>query len=86
MGESKPRHILNLSGGKDSTALAVHMKEKFPEIEMEYVFCDTGCELPETYDYLDRLEALLGKPIARVNALKMIGVAEKHGRTTAHAQ
>jgi len=37
---------------------------------MEYYFCDTGKELPETYDYLVRLEAYLGKPIARLNAEK----------------
>ena len=35
---------------------------------MEYFFCDTGAELPETYEYLNRLEAVLGKPIARLNA------------------
>lgn len=64
---SKPtvRHILSLSGGKDSTALAVYMRDKVPE--MEYVFMDTGEELPETYEYLDRIEAYLGKPIIRLN-------------------
>ena len=41
------RHVLGLSGGKDSSALAVYMKDKVPE--MEYYFCDTGKELPETY-------------------------------------
>jgi 3'-phosphoadenosine 5'-phosphosulfate sulfotransferase (PAPS reductase)/FAD synthetase len=35
---------------------------------MEYFFCDTGAELPETYDYLNRLEVVLGKPIARLNS------------------
>ena len=35
---------------------------------MEYVFCDTRKELPETYEYLDRLQAFLGKPITRLNA------------------
>lgn len=59
------RHILSLSGGKDSTALAIYMRDKVPE--MEYIFCDTGEELPETYEYLDRLEAYLGKPIVRLN-------------------
>jgi len=38
--EKPVRHILALSGGKDSSALAVFMKDKVPE--MEYVFCDTG--------------------------------------------
>ncbi|MBC8066447.1 MAG: phosphoadenosine phosphosulfate reductase family protein [Chlorobia bacterium] len=62
---SKPiRHILSLSGGKDSTALAIYMRERVPE--MEYVFCDTDKELKETYDYLDRLEGFLGKTIVRL--------------------
>ena len=59
------RHLLGLSGGKDSSALAVYMRDRVPE--MEYFFTDTGKELPETYDFLDRLEAFLGKPIARLN-------------------
>jgi 3'-phosphoadenosine 5'-phosphosulfate sulfotransferase (PAPS reductase)/FAD synthetase len=59
------RHILSLSGGKDSTALAVYLHSRMPELE--YVFCDTGEELPETYGYLDRLEVFLGKQIVRLN-------------------
>lgn len=58
------RHILALSGGKDSTALALYMRDKVPE--MEYVFCDTEKELKETYDYLDKLEVYLGKSIVRL--------------------
>ena len=64
--DEKVRHILGLSGGKDSAALAVFMRDKVPE--MEYVFCDTQKELPETYEYLDRLQAFLGKPIVHLNA------------------
>lgn len=62
----QPRHILSLSGGKDSTALAIYLRDRIPNLE--YVFCDTGKELPETYDYIDRLEAYLGKPVTRLNA------------------
>ena len=65
MGESV-RHICGISGGKDSSALAVYLRETVPE--MEYFFCDTGAELPETYEYLTRLEVILGKPIVRLNA------------------
>lgn len=61
-----PRHILSLSGGKDSAALALFMKGKVPE--MEYVFCDTNKELPETYDYLNQIEAFLGVKIIRIEA------------------
>ncbi|CAL9297394.1 phosphoadenosine phosphosulfate reductase domain-containing protein [Streptomyces sp. SudanB182_2057] len=62
----KVRHVLGISGGKDSSALAVYMRDRVPE--MEYFFCDTGAELPETYEYLNRLEAALGKSIVRLNA------------------
>jgi 3'-phosphoadenosine 5'-phosphosulfate sulfotransferase (PAPS reductase)/FAD synthetase len=62
--EKKLRHILSLSGGKDSTALAIYMRERVPE--MEYVFCDTDKELKETYEYLDKLEHFLGKKIVRL--------------------
>lgn len=61
------RHILGLSGGRDSAALAVWMRENRPELELEYFFTDTGKELPEVYDFLDRLEGFLGKPILRLN-------------------
>lgn len=57
------RHILSLSGGKDSAALALYMRNRVPE--MEYIFNDTRKELPETYDYLDRIQDYLGKPIVR---------------------
>ncbi len=58
------RHILMLSGGKDSTALAIYMRDRVPD--MEYVFCDTDKELPETYEYLDKIEFFLGKKIVRL--------------------
>lgn len=61
----KTRHVLGLSGGKDSTALAIFMRDRIPE--MEYFFCDTGAELKETYEYIDKLEVYLGKPITRLN-------------------
>lgn len=63
--KQKIRHVLGLSGGKDSSALAVYMRDRVPE--MEYFFSDTGKELEETYTYLDKLEAFLGKPIVRLN-------------------
>ncbi len=64
MSAKRIRHILSLSGGKDSTALAVYLRPRIPDLE--YVFCDTRMELPETYEYLDRLEAYLGRPIRRL--------------------
>ena len=65
---NKERHIVNMSGGKDSTALAIYLKEKNPEQEYEFVFCDTGKELPETYEYLKKVENYLGQEIVYLNA------------------
>jgi len=75
------RHIVSISGGKDSSALAIYLRdrdkwrerlgkpisEKTELLDMEYVFCDTREELKETYEYLDKLEAYLGKKIIRLS-------------------
>ena len=64
---SKTKHILGLSGGKDSAALAVHMNNKYPDLDIEYFFTDTGYELEETYDFLNKLKTRLDKPIHYIN-------------------
>ena len=61
------RHVLGLSGGRDSAALAVFMRQHHPQLDIEYFFTDTGKELPEVYEFLGRLEGFLGKPIERLN-------------------
>lgn len=61
MSKKTTRHIVSLSGGKDSAAMAVYLRDRVPDAE--YVFCDTDKELPETYEYLTRLEAYLGKRV-----------------------
>ena len=60
-------HVLGLSGGRDSAALAVWMRDHLPELNVQYFFTDTGKELPEVYDYLGRLEGFLGKTIEMLN-------------------
>ena len=62
------RHILGLSGGKDSAALAIYLKDLGRDEAIEYFFCDTGAELREVYEYLDRLEDYLEKPIERLSS------------------
>lgn len=63
----REKHVLGLSGGKDSAALAVYMRQNYPELEIDYFFTDTGKELPEVYEFLGKLEGFLGKPILRLN-------------------
>jgi Phosphoadenosine phosphosulfate reductase family len=64
------KHVLGLSGGRDSAALAVFMRQQYPDLELEYFFTDTGKELPEVYEFLGRLEGFLGRPILRLNPEK----------------
>ena len=64
---SRPiRHVVSLSGGKDSAAMAIYLRDRLPDLD--YVFSDTDKELPETYEYLARIEAYLGKEIVRLRA------------------
>ena len=63
----KERHLLGLSGGRDSAALAVFMRQAYPELAIGYFFTDTGKELPEVYEFLGRLEGFLGKRIEYLN-------------------
>lgn len=65
--DKKQKHVLGISGGKDSAALAVFMRDNYPELDIEYFFTDTGKELPEVYEYLSKLEGYLGKPVQRLN-------------------
>jgi 3'-phosphoadenosine 5'-phosphosulfate sulfotransferase (PAPS reductase)/FAD synthetase len=61
------RHVLGISGGKDSAALAIYLKGKYPDLPVEYYNSDTGCELAETELLINRLESVLGK-ITRLKA------------------
>ena len=66
----KVKHVLGISGGKDSAALAVYMRDNYPELDIDYFFTDTGKELPEVYSFLGKLEGYLGKAILRINPKK----------------
>ena len=52
---------VDISGGADSTALALYMADKGREFELS--FADTGAELPETYHTVTRLARQLGKKL-----------------------
>ena len=64
----KVRHVLGISGGKDSAALAIYLKNKYPDLDIEYYTCDTGKELEETYKLIKNLEIYLGKSIVVLKA------------------
>lgn len=64
------KHVLGISGGRDSAAMAVYMRQRHPALDVTYFFTDTGKELPEVYEFLGRLEGFLGKEIVRLNPLR----------------
>lgn len=65
----KRDYFVSLSGGKDSSAMLIHLIEEDYPID-KIVFADTGLELPELYDYLDTLEEYTGKKICRLTSDK----------------
>ena len=68
---SKIQHVLGISGGKDSAALAIYLKDKYPQFNFTYYFTDTGKELDETYTLIENLEGYLG---AKINKLEDDGI------------
>jgi len=65
--------VVGVSGGKDSLAVCLH----FNELDYKYkrVFSDTGWEHPQTYEYLQYLESVIGK-IDRVK--RVVDVDDQH--------
>ena len=59
------KHVVALSGGKDSTALALRLAEIEPQ-DYVYLCTPTGDELPEMVQHWENLERILGKPILRL--------------------
>src|SRR5689334_14178217 len=56
------KHIIPISG-KDSLATAIVQKQRQPELDYEYIFNPTGKELPETIEWLKKVEIYLDKKI-----------------------
>ena len=84
MADSGSDLLVSLSGGKDSTATYLHLLESgyLDRVErgggtVYRVFADTGWELPETYEYIEKMEDLLGKRIVRLTAIYEKQAAKK---------
>ena len=66
--ESRTKHVISVSGGKDSLATLLIALERCPAGAVQAIFCDTGNEHEETYRYLEYLEQRLGIKIVRLKA------------------
>lgn len=54
------KHIVQFSGGKDSTCMLLMMLEKGMQVD-EITFCDTGMEFPQMYDHIAQVENDISK-------------------------
>jgi 3'-phosphoadenosine 5'-phosphosulfate sulfotransferase (PAPS reductase)/FAD synthetase len=77
-GGGMMKHVVALSGGKDSCCLALRMAEVEPR---DYIFLTTptGDELPEMLAHWDHLESLLGKPLTRITNGTLNSLIEEFG-------
>jgi len=70
------RHIVGLSGGKDSTAMALRLRELHPDVEFEYICTPTGNELDEMHAHWSFLESILSSPLVRLSGSGSVGQTE----------
>jgi 3'-phosphoadenosine 5'-phosphosulfate sulfotransferase (PAPS reductase)/FAD synthetase len=76
----EPKHVIGLSGGKDSTALALRLIELYPERNWELICNATGDELPDVVEHWRKLEVILDRPIKPVRHTKDLnGLIEEQG-------
>ena len=78
-------HVVALSGGKDSTALAVLLREREPK-PYSYVCTPTGDELPEMFEHWRSLGDRLGSRLIPIMAGTLKGEVERYGSLPSRRQ
>jgi 3'-phosphoadenosine 5'-phosphosulfate sulfotransferase (PAPS reductase)/FAD synthetase len=73
----KELHVVALSGGKDSTAMALWLSENNPHIEFTYVCTPTGNELPVMFQHWSNLRVRLGGKFIPIIGGTLEGIIEK---------
>ena len=61
------KHVVQFSGGKDSTCMLLMMLEKGMQVD-EIIFCDTGMEFPQMYEHIDKVEQYIDRKVTRLKA------------------
>jgi 3'-phosphoadenosine 5'-phosphosulfate sulfotransferase (PAPS reductase)/FAD synthetase len=80
----EPLHVVGLSGGKDSTAMALWLKENEPR-DYTYICTPTANEPAELFAHWKRLSELLGKPLTMVSSgLTLVGQIQHYNALPSH--
>jgi len=66
-GSSGDAYIIGVSGGADSSVLAILLSTLFPDTKFLFVFTDTKQEVDGTYEALTEIENYTGNKVFRVN-------------------
>jgi 3'-phosphoadenosine 5'-phosphosulfate sulfotransferase (PAPS reductase)/FAD synthetase len=66
-------HVASFSGGKDSTAMVLHMIERGDHLD-EVVFCDTGMEFPAMLRHVEKV-----KQVVEAAGIKFTALRAEHG-------
>lgn len=74
------RHLVGLSFGKDSTALALRLREVYPKRTFEYIYTPTGNELPEMIEHILHVQELLGTKLTPVTIGRSLMAESRHQR------
>lgn len=77
------KHIVGLSGGKDSTAMALRLAEIEPR-EYTYICTPTGDEPAEMIDHWANLECLLKAPIVKLTAGTLVQLIHEQNALPSH--
>lgn len=72
-------HIVALSGGADSSAMALRLRELNPDVPYRHVITPTGNELPEMIEHWVRLGELLGSPLLPVGVAGLESEIDRQG-------
>jgi len=72
-------YVVGVSGGADSSAVAVIMHKLFPDLDIKYVFIDTFAEAPAIYRSIEALEKYIGKKVIKIeNGIGMFRMIEQY--------
>lgn len=76
--DERTKHVVGLSGGKDSTAMALWLAENEPR-DYTYICTPTGDELPEMFAHWRKIAGLLGKPLIPIGDTTLAAKIEQYG-------